>query len=97
MKQKTMDVMRPVLEAYARYEGSKKAFCQEQSITMHTLDYWRRKFKGQHTKASAFVALEVSDTCAGRVIELRYPNGVRAVVPLEVPAQVLQTLITLAG
>lgn len=93
MKQKTAEAMRPIVELYARYEGSKKAFCQEHGLAIHTLDYWRRKFSELQVKTSAFVALEISDASPGRSIELHYPNGIRAVLPMETPTEVLQHLI----
>lgn len=93
MKQKTAEAMHPIVEAYAQYKGSKKAFCLEHGLASHTLDYWRRKFGEPSSKASAFVALELRDVACDRTIELYYPNGVRAVVPLEIPLQILQNLI----
>lgn len=97
MKQKTADVMRPIVESYALYKGSKKAFCQEHGIGIHLLDYWRRKFSGLSTRPSAFVALEVTDTSGSELqsVELHYPNGVRAIVPLKAPLELLQNLIRL--
>jgi len=58
MKQKTTEAMRPIVEAYARYKGSKKAFCEEQNIAAYTLDYWRGKFNTVKPEASGFIALE---------------------------------------
>ena len=95
MKQKTAEAMRPIVESYVQYKGSKKAFCQEYGIAVHTLDYWRRKFGGQPAQTSAFVALELNDTSVGRTIKLYYPNGVRAIVSVETSVEVLQNLITL--
>ena len=97
MKQKTPEAMRPIVEAYAHYRGSKKAFCEEQGLAAHTLDYWRRKFSSSKEEPSGFIALEVDLGSSGSTIELHYPNGVRAIVPLEVPVEVLESLITLAG
>ncbi len=95
MKQKTLDAMRPVLEAFALYEGSKKAFCEEQGIAIPTLDYWRRKMKGKADKINteAFIALQVEEKTSDQVIELHFPNGVRAVVPMQTSPGVLQTLL----
>ena len=97
MKQKTADAMRPIVESYAQYRGSKKAFCREHGLAIHTLDYWRRKFSEPSVKASAFVALELSGASSERSIELHYPNGVRAVLPMETPVELLQNLISAAG
>lgn len=89
--------MRPIVESYARHEGSKKAFCEEHDLAIHTLDYWRRKFSEQQAGASAFVALEISDTSVGRSMEVHYPNGIWAVVPLDTPVEILRTLIAAGG
>lgn len=97
MKQKTAEAMRPIVEAYARYKGSKKAFCEEQNIAPHTLDYWRSKFNNVKTETSGFIALELSPGSGGQTIELHYPNGVRAIVPIEVPMAVLQNLLNLSS
>ena len=97
MKQKTAEAMRPIVESYAKYKGSKKVFCEEQNIAVHTLDYWRSKFNTAKRETSAFIALELATGSQGQTIELHYPNGVRAIVPLEVPAEVLQNLITAAS
>jgi hypothetical protein len=89
--------MRPIVEAYAQYRGSKKAFCEEQVLAAHTLDYWRRKFSSSKQEQSGFITLELDLGSSGSTIELHYPNGVWAIVPLEVPRQVLGRLIILAG
>ncbi len=96
MKQKTAEAMRTIVEAYGRYKGSKKAFCQEHGLAVHTLDYWRRKFTGQQSTPSAFIALELNDLASERSIELHYPNGIRAILPMDISGEVLQNLITLA-
>lgn len=97
MKQKTSEAMRPIVEAYAQYQGSKKAFCAEHGLAAHTLDYWRRKFHGSQAEPSGFIALEVGPVSSPSTIELHYPNGVRAIVPAGLPAEVLQNLISIGG
>ena len=97
MKQKKSEAMRPIVEAYAQYPGSKTAFCAEHGLAAHTLDYWRRKFHGSEAEPSGFIALEVGAGSSSPTIELHYPNGVRAKVPVDLPIEVLQNLITLGG
>ncbi|MDX2249219.1 MAG: hypothetical protein SF052_20695 [Bacteroidia bacterium] len=77
MKQRTAQEMRPLLDSYAQYGGSKKAFCRERGIAEHTLDYWRRKLARVRSAASAFIALEVDRMNRSGSIEMYYPNGVR--------------------
>ncbi len=93
MKQKTAQAMRPLLEGYAQYSGSKKSFCQEHGIGVHVLDYWRRKLVGSKDEAPSFIALELDRFSRGSSIELQYPSGLRAVVPVETPAAVWQHLL----
>jgi hypothetical protein len=89
--------MRPIVEAYAQYQGRKKTFCEEHGLAAHTLDYWRRKFSSSKAEPSGFIALEVAAGSSGPTIELHYPNGVRAIVSVGLPVEVLQSLITLGG
>lgn len=93
MKHKTADAMRPIVELYAQYEGSKKAFCREHGLAEHILDYWRRKFCEGREVSSSFVALELRDLPSVGRIELHYPNGVKALVPAETPVELLHHLI----
>lgn len=95
MKQKTADAMRPIVEAYAQYKGSKKSFCKEQGVAIHTFDYWRRKFNAPQANSSAFVALDVVGLSLGQSVELHYPNGIRAIIPMEAPARIFQNLLTI--
>ncbi len=87
--------MRPIVEAYARYKGSKKSFCKEQGVAIHTFDYWRRKFNAAQAEPSAFITLDVVGTASGQTIELHYPNGIRAIIPMEAPARIFQNLLTI--
>ena len=96
MKRKTTETMRPIVEAFSMYKGSKKAFCRERGIAPHTLDYWRRKFNGELSAGPAFIALEVDRSFSGRSIEFHYPNGVRVVAPMEASTALLQNLINIA-
>ncbi len=89
--------MRPIVEAFARYEGSKKAFCLEQDIASHTLDYWRRKFDTPKIESSAFIALQVEGSSQTQTIELHFPNGVRAMLPMDAPLSVLQNLLKVSS
>jgi hypothetical protein len=98
MKQKTESIMRPLVEAYACYPGSKKAFCEEHGLAAHTLDYWRRKFSDHRGETSDFVALKMIPPGAyGHWLEVHYPNGVRVVVSAEAPLVMLQSLIQLGS
>lgn len=97
MKQKTASVMRPIVEAYSCYKGSKKAFCLEHGLAVHTLNYWLGKLNDRLGSSSGFVALEVSSGSYEHRLEVHYPSGVRIVLPLEAPLGLLENLIQLGA
>ena len=96
MKEKIAEAMEPILEAYAHYAGKKENFCQEYGISVHKLDYWRRKVKKGSSGSSSFIALDLKSSPSTERIELYYPNGIRAVVPVSTPLAVLQKLLKIS-
>jgi len=98
MKQKTAEEMRPLIQSFAKYTGTKKAFCLENNINIHTFHYWQTKFNKQAVKFSSkkFLPLQVSNS-VGSKIELYYPNGLRLVMPVDTPLNILQALVKTAG
>lgn len=98
MKQKTKSEMETILSAYANYEGTKKAFCQEYEIKGHTLYYWQRKLRGitsTSPRKSDFIKLEISDSVSLEGISIHYPNGNRVSLPKVVDHGLLENLIRL--
>lgn len=95
MKQKTVEAMRPIVEAYARFTGSKKSFCSERGIAVHTLDYWRRKFSSDTLgkAAGSFISLELEEPLRGRMMEIHYPNGIEVRLPVDVTGETLYKLL----
>lgn len=56
---------------------SRKRYCTEHGLNVHTMNYWCAKVR--HGKVpGGFVPLEVG---ASDGVELRYPNGVRLLLP----------------
>ena len=67
----------------AEYEASgqtRKAFCASRSISINTLDYWRRRCNARRTEVSKvvpeFVELTPLKVCGGLDIELELGDGV---------------------
>lgn len=96
MKEKIAESMEPILEAYGQYRGKKENFCQEYGISVHKLDYWRRKVKKRPSEISSFVALDLKSEPSTDRIELYYPNGIRAALPISTPFSVLDKLLKIA-
>lgn len=60
---------------------SRKSYCNEHSLNMHTLNYWCAKAR-QEKMPGGFVPLEVG---ASDGLEVHYPNGVRLLLPAGTP------------
>jgi len=97
MKRKTREEMRPIVEAYAHYKGDKKSFCRKHGISLYQLSYWRGQLKRAEVGVSSFIALESGVGFSGQAVELYYPNGLRAVVPLDAPGRVWDRLLNFVG
>lgn len=99
MKQKTAEAMRPIVEAYAQYKGSKKSFCLQRDIAIHTLDYWRRKFSSdtEGKTAGSFISLELKEFSSSGMMEVHYPNGIEVRLPLDVPGETLYRVLNFGG
>ena len=98
MRKQKAEQMRKLVKAYRNYSGSKKSFCEERGIAVHTLSYWCNKYRdeGSMLGDQGFVALQIEDTLAIKgTISLYYPSGVRAVLPLSTPIDLLSSLIKL--
>lgn len=74
------------LAACERSGLSRRAWCSEHGINVHTLDYWRSRLRAQPAKprkskrrSQALVPIVVSGAAsalATRAIELRLPGGI---------------------
>lgn len=73
---------------------TKKVFCEEQGINIHTFSYWVAKHKqaGSNSKAtSGFVGVDVSGSADSAPVRITYPNGVVVSCPAE-PALIGQLI-----
>lgn len=60
---------------------SRKSYCEEHGLNPHTMAYWCAK-AGRVDVPSGFAPVEL---VAGGGIEVCYPNGVRLVLPTDMP------------
>ena len=97
MKRKTREEMRPIVEAYAQYKGDKNSFCRKHEISLYQLSYWRGQLKRVEGGTSSFIALESEGGFSKQAVELYYPNGLRALVPLDAPGRVWDRLLNFVG
>lgn len=56
---------------------SRKSYCTEHGLNVHTMNYWYTKARREKVPGG-FVPLEVG---ASDGLEVRYPNGVRLLLP----------------
>jgi hypothetical protein len=85
--------MQQLAEEFKLFSGSKREFCDVVGVTLHTFNYWLKKFRLQNTP-EAFIRVQtkpISPTC----LELEYPNGVKIRLPSAENLTMLRGLITL--
>ena len=93
MKQKSHSEMEKVLASYSNYEGTKKAFCEEYRIKLHTFYYWQRKLRGGSSPNKEFIKLELTTDEEIGTIQIDYPNGNRLSLPSTSSVALLQALV----
>ena len=64
-----------LVAAYEQSELTRKAFCAERSLSMSSLDYWRRKLRREAT-APGFIELPALGGSAEWDVELELGGGV---------------------
>ena len=83
---RTAKEMYPLIERWHQSDKSKKNFCEEEQINLHTFTYWLKKYnrsksKGNSAPSSDFVELQVENRPSitkpsPLFAEIEYPNGV---------------------
>jgi hypothetical protein len=105
MTHRTSKEMYPLVERWQASQKSKKSFCEEEQIKLHTFVYWLKKYnrseKEKNTAAvSDFVALQVdnrpvTDATSPVFAEISYPNGVALRLHKPMSSADLRSLIQL--
>ncbi len=84
-----------LIEAWQASGLSQKAFCEQQALSPHRFQYWRRRFKDRNNApapAPAFIPLTFTHPAAPRA-EIVYPDGKRLLLHHSVDAAFLKALL----
>jgi len=73
---------------------TKKAFCAEQAINIHTFSYWVTKRRRADHPSGGFAAVDTSGAWLSDTVTITYPNGVVVSCPANLP--LISQLIHLA-
>lgn len=61
---------------------SKKKFCEQAVVGIHTFNYWLKKFNSQNKNSNpGFTEFKIIDKSNIPIIRLNYPNGIVAELP----------------
>lgn len=101
MSHRTRKEMYPLIENWEKSGKSKKRFCEEVPINLHTFKYWlkkRNKERDSKTSSSEFVELQIEqprELSKNEYIyaELIYPNGVHLRLHHPLSSKALKDLI----
>ena len=85
--------MRDVVLEFRKSGLSRKVFCEQRGINLHTFVYWLGKLK-QENAFPGFITVQpgVEKTCPD--IELEYPNGVKLRIAVAENLKMIHQLIT---
>jgi hypothetical protein len=86
--------MREVILEFSKSGLSRKVFCEQRGINLHTFVYWLGKIK-QDNLFSGFIAVEPLAKKTALDIELEYPNGVKLRIAVAENLQTIHQLIAL--
>ena len=108
-KRYNLTEMRPVVEGYKNYSGTKKAYCREHNLNVQTFDYWRKRVEVVDKMAAAKKTKEKSTKKPSNFIDLPslplpssssstnyvlyFPDSKRLELPLGVSAELLIQLL----
>jgi hypothetical protein len=81
-----------LVEQWRQSDLSQAGFAQVQNIKLAKLRYWIHKQRHGETHGSGFIQL---NGMVSSGISIRYPNGVELVLPAQVPAGYLKSLINI--
>lgn len=99
------DVWVDRIAAWERSGLSRRVWCGEHGVKVHTLDYWRRRLRGEsvsarrkHPARAQLLPIQVALPAPAVPIEVLLPSGIRLRVPVGADAaQVAQWVQALAA
>ena len=79
MKKRTPKEWRRLVSAYERGSESRRGFCERHGVAASTLDYWRRRARGDESGPLVEVEVEGAALPGGQVpaVVISWPTGVR--------------------
>jgi hypothetical protein len=80
MKKRTLKEWRRLVSEYELGQESRREFCVRHGLATSTLDYWRRRSRGDGGERLVEVEIEAGSLSAGGVVApvvIIWPNGVR--------------------
>ena len=80
MKKRTLREWRRLVAEYERGSESRGEFCERRALSMSTLDYWRRRVRGDAGGRLVQVEMETGGPLAGGqvpAVVISWPTGVR--------------------
>jgi len=103
----TIEKMRPIVEGYANFQGTKKEYCAPHDLNPYTLDYWRsrikeidgsvknKKIKEDTSSPIGFIAVPppASSVPSASLYTLHLPDGKRLDLPLTTSIELLTQLL----
>ena len=95
--------MRPIVEGYKNFSGTKKAYCATYDLNPYTFDYWRSRVKEvdasksltqkSPTHKTGFVAIPVPTSPSFSNYTIHLPDGKRLELPSTTPISILTQLL----
>lgn len=83
-----------MVEQWKASGQTKKVFCEEHAINIHTFSYWVAKRKQARQPSGGFAAIDLRGSDEAGKLTITYPNGVRVSV-IGAPLPLIRQLIRL--
>ena len=92
--QQRQQEMFSLVEQWKQSNQSKISFCKNNSVNLHTFDYWHIKYKKQNAP-NDFVEIKSAQYVSTQKLRLTYPNGVSIELPENSNLALISALIHL--
>jgi transposase-like protein len=84
------------IAAWERSGQSRRAWCDKHGVNVHTLDYWRRRFRSEpalRKRRARLVPIVVAATTAAVPFAVVLPSGVQLRVPADADVAQVAALV----
>jgi hypothetical protein len=83
-----------LIREWQNSSSSKKRFCDQAQVGIHTFNYWLKKFKDKSVNpGTEFTEFKITDRNNPSSIRLNFPNGVVAELPANYDYKLVHFLI----